>query len=85
MGAADLIVVHNVSHVFDGETEAVRHISLTIRRGEFVALVGTSGVGKSTLLRLLGGLLTPTSGTVTIDGEPPELAGKRSASESWSC
>jgi NitT/TauT family transport system ATP-binding protein len=65
------IVAHNVGHVFDGQVEALRHITLTIRRGEFVALVGTSGVGKSTLLRLLGGLLTPTSGTVTIEDEPP--------------
>ncbi|NMM99600.1 ABC transporter ATP-binding protein [Bifidobacterium sp. DSM 109958] len=47
---------------------AVDHVSLTIDSGEFVAIVGRSGNGKSTLLNLVTGLLAPTSGTVTIDG-----------------
>ncbi len=45
-------------------------ISLEVRAGEIVAIVGPSGTGKTTLLRVLGGLLIPTAGTVTLDGKP---------------
>ncbi|MCT1619173.1 ABC transporter ATP-binding protein [Janibacter hoylei] len=48
---------------------AVEDISLTVPAGEFLALVGPSGSGKTTLLDLLGGLSTPTSGEVLVDGE----------------
>jgi putative ABC transport system ATP-binding protein len=51
------------------EVHVLRGVSLSIRRGEIVALEGPSGSGKSTLLCILGCLLTPTSGTVVIDGQ----------------
>jgi NitT/TauT family transport system ATP-binding protein len=54
----------------DGETEALKDISLTIAPGEFVAVIGQSGCGKSTLLSLISGIVAPTDGTVLVDGKP---------------
>lgn len=53
-----------------GSAPVLRELSLEIADGEFVCIVGASGCGKTTLLRLLGGLAFPTSGTVRIGGEP---------------
>ena len=62
---------NNVSYVYDDGKEVLRDISLTIDEGAFVALVGLSGIGKTTLLRLLGGLLRPSTGNVVLDGRSP--------------
>src|SRR3546814_20588732 len=51
-----------------GAVTAVDAVDLTIRRGEFFALLGPSGCGKTTLLRMLAGLELPTEGTIRIDG-----------------
>jgi NitT/TauT family transport system ATP-binding protein len=53
-----------------GETEALSNVDLDIAEGEFVAFLGPTGCGKSSLLRLVSDLIAPTSGTVTIRGGP---------------
>src|ERR1700731_4523489 len=53
-----------------GETEALSNIDLDIAEGEFIAFLGPTGCGKSSLLRLVSDLIEPTSGTVAISGGP---------------
>lgn len=72
-----IVRIENVTKTF-GSTYAVDDISLNIQRGEFFSLLGASGCGKTTLLRMLGGFETPTSGRIYIDGQdvthvPPYL------------
>ena len=56
-------------------THALAEINLTIEPGEFVSIVGTSGCGKSTILRLIAGLIKPTSGEIRLDEKVIESAG----------
>lgn len=60
--------VSKIYHVGDNFVKALLRVSLTVRKGEFVVLLGPSGSGKSTLLHLIGGLDSPTRGKVTVDG-----------------
>ena len=56
---------------------ALDRVDLSIDKGSFVSIVGPSGGGKTTLLRAIGGLLSPTAGSVLIDGRPPASAQRR--------
>ncbi len=77
-----MIVLDHVSKSFDaGKSFALRDISLSIEQGETFVLLGSSGSGKTTILRLISRLIEPTSGTITLDGRDlrdyPESALRR--------
>ena len=66
-----IVEIHNVGMKYqslNGEINAIENVSFNVSEGEFVCIVGPSGCGKSTLLSLISGLLTPTSGTIKING-----------------
>ena len=67
-GHAHEICLDHVSFSYDGRADALCDLTLTIRPGEKIALVGVNGAGKTTLVKLLCGLYRPTSGTVYLDG-----------------
>lgn len=67
----DIVAVNDLTKIYMQGTDqvhAVDHVSFSIKKGEFVAIVGQSGSGKTTLLNLIGGIEHPTSGRVEIDG-----------------
>lgn len=63
-----LLELRGVSKSYNGRAKALSDISLSIGRGEFVSVIGSSGAGKSTMLRCVNRLIDPTEGTVTFDG-----------------
>lgn len=65
-----MIEFQNVHASYDIELPILKGVSFTINDGDFVVFVGTNGAGKSTTMRLVNGLLKPTSGQVLIDGVP---------------
>ena len=68
----ELLKIENISKIYqakNGEIEALKDISFTVKQGEFVSIIGPSGCGKSTLLSIIAGLEDKNHGTLYIDGE----------------
>ena len=64
-----MITLDSITHTYPGENEAaLRDVSLTLGDSTITALVGPNGSGKTTLMQILGGLMVPTSGSISIDG-----------------
>ncbi|MBN9392659.1 MAG: phosphonate ABC transporter ATP-binding protein [Chloroflexi bacterium] len=66
---APQIEVRNLSKVYPNGLRALDNINVSIKKGEFVAIIGSSGAGKSTFIRSINRLVQPTSGTITINGK----------------
>lgn len=71
-----ILDIRDVSYAYrgGGGGAALERISLSVRAGSVVGVIGPNGGGKTTLLKLILGLLEPTQGTITIDGQPPTRA-----------
>ena len=64
----EILKAENVSFSYDQKNYAVKNVSLSVSEGEYLAVIGHNGSGKSTLARLFNALLTPTAGSITVDG-----------------
>jgi putative ABC transport system ATP-binding protein len=74
-----LVEIRNVSKVYERgrqKVEVLHHVDLDIAKGDFLALMGPSGSGKTTLLNLIGGLDTPTEGSIGVGGERIDRLGE---------
>lgn len=69
MAAENLVEISGVGYSYDRRRTILSDIDMVIPRGKVVAIMGISGSGKTTLLRLIGGALTPTQGSVRVDGQ----------------
>lgn len=69
----NLLTLHSISKTFDSGTQAIAALDLGVREGEFLSLVGPSGCGKSTALRIIAGLIAPSTGSVEWPGDKPEI------------
>ena len=62
------IVINSLSKVYDNGFNALKKVSLEVRQGEILAMLGPNGAGKTTLISIICGIVTPSSGTVMVDG-----------------
>ena len=68
-----ILDIKNLDFSYDGET-VLKDVNLTVRQKDFMAIIGPNGGGKTTLLKLVLGLLTPLTGTIRVDGKAPQKA-----------
>ena len=61
------ITINNLSKIYDNGFKALRDVSLEVKQGEILAMLGPNGAGKTSLISIICGIVTPSSGTVTID------------------
>jgi zinc transport system ATP-binding protein len=73
MMSTPIVEMNNVSFAYNGQT-ALQDVSLEIRSGDFIAMIGPNGGGKTTLLKLMLGLLKPDRGTVRVTGQSTQKA-----------
>ena len=64
-----LIMIHDIGYVYSNGTIALKHVSLNIKKGEFIAIMGQNGAGKTTLIRCFNGLIRPSKGSIFLEGE----------------
>ena len=62
------IVIKDLSKVYDNGFDALKKVSLKVKQGEILAMLGPNGAGKTTLISIICGIVTPSSGTVSVDG-----------------
>lgn len=65
-----MLEIKNLNKIYDNETHTLKNVNLKVEDGQFTCIVGVSGSGKSTILKLIAGLEEPTSGEILLDGEP---------------
>lgn len=85
--STDTIEISGLHKSF-GKSPIIRDIALTVRKGERHAIIGPNGAGKSTLFHLISGLISPTSGTIRLNGEvisglPPHIIARKGLSRSF--
>ena len=64
---SEQIKINNLSKIYDNGFKALKKINLIVKQGEILAMLGPNGAGKTTLISIICGIVTPSSGTVTVD------------------
>ena len=75
-----LVELQGLTKIYSGSKLAVNQMNLIIPRGRIIGLLGPNGSGKTTMIKMINGLLTPTSGSISINGMPPGPASKAAIS-----